>query len=143
MPNKTHLLSLFTLCLCSHVWLDAFGTSYEWFVPLTWTKAGGAEQQSWLLGKEGRIFFPPDVCSEKGKDDEHSTKVNFFLFCIRTGTGSEIGLGANDWLVANINMKGFYRVNYDSNNWERLLNKLITNHQVQHFPLEIMLRYNG
>lgn len=26
-------------------------------------------------------------------------------------------------------MKGFYRVNYDSNNWERLLNKLITNHQ--------------
>lgn len=41
-------------------------------------------------------------------------------------------LGANDWLVANVDMKGFYRVNYDPENWVRLLTKLSSKHQVQH-----------
>ncbi|XP_041800155.1 aminopeptidase Ey-like [Chelmon rostratus] len=71
--------------------------NYEWFVPVTWIKTAGAEQQHWLLGK-----------NETNKD---------FV------------LGANDWLVANINMTGFYRVNYDSNNWERLLAKLNSKHE--------------
>uniref|UniRef100_A0A3Q3XDZ2 Aminopeptidase n=1 Tax=Mola mola TaxID=94237 RepID=A0A3Q3XDZ2_MOLML len=36
-------------------------------------------------------------------------------------------LGTDDWLVANINMTGYYRVNYDSENWKRLLaNSLFT-----------------
>lgn len=41
-------------------------------------------------------------------------------------------LGSAEWLVANINMTGFYRVNYDPENWERLLAKLSSKHQVQH-----------
>lgn len=36
----------------------------------------------------------------------------------------------NEWLVANINMTGFYRVNYDSDNWDRLLATLNANHGV-------------
>uniref|UniRef100_A0A3Q3EQ01 Aminopeptidase n=1 Tax=Labrus bergylta TaxID=56723 RepID=A0A3Q3EQ01_9LABR len=60
---------------------------YEWFVPVTWIKTGGDEQQYWLQHKE------------------------------------------DDWLVANIKMKGFYRVNYDLENWERLLSKLSSKHQ--------------
>ncbi|XP_043934238.1 aminopeptidase Ey-like [Protopterus annectens] len=36
----------------------------------------------------------------------------------------------NDWLLLNINMTGYYRVNYDTGNWERLLNQLNTNHSV-------------
>lgn len=47
-------------------------------------------------------------------------------------TQPEMVLGAADWLVANINMTGFYRVNYDEDNWERLIAKLSSNHQVQH-----------
>lgn len=70
---------------------------YEWFVPITWIKTGGAEQQYWLLNKEA--------------------------------TNTNMTLSADDWLVANINMKGFYRVNYDSDNWERLLAKLSSRHQ--------------
>lgn len=71
--------------------------NYEWFVPITWIKTNGTEQQFWLLKKEDTV--------------------------------TEMVLGADDWLLANIDMRGFYRVNYDSNNWERLLNKLITQHQ--------------
>ncbi|XP_056307905.1 alanyl (membrane) aminopeptidase b, tandem duplicate 1 [Danio aesculapii] len=31
---------------------------------------------------------------------------------------------ANEWVLANINTTGYYRVNYDEQNWERLLNAL-------------------
>ncbi|KAM7406492.1 hypothetical protein PAMP_000866 [Pampus punctatissimus] len=44
-------------------------------------------------------------------------------------TNTEMVLGTDEFLVANINMKGFYRVNYDSENWERLLAKLSSEHQ--------------
>ena len=42
-----------------------------------------------------------------------------------------MALGSGDWLVANINMTGYYRVNYDSGNWERLIAQLNTAPQVQ------------
>lgn len=44
-----HLLSLYTLYGC--------GSRYEWFVPMTWIKTGGVEQQYWLLDKEGKTYF--------------------------------------------------------------------------------------
>ncbi|XP_015239287.1 PREDICTED: aminopeptidase N-like [Cyprinodon variegatus] len=34
------------------------------------------------------------------------------------------------WILANINVTGYYRVNYDLGNWERLFSQLSTNHQV-------------
>ncbi|XP_028305330.1 aminopeptidase N-like isoform X2 [Gouania willdenowi] len=34
------------------------------------------------------------------------------------------------WVLANVNMSGFYRVNYDFGNWERLLTQLNTDHQI-------------
>ncbi|KAM9861189.1 aminopeptidase Ey-like [Aulostomus maculatus] len=71
--------------------------NYEWFVPVTWMKTGGEENQHWLLKKED--------------------------------TNPAMALGPDDWLVANINMTGFYRVNYDMRNWERLLAKLSSQHQ--------------
>lgn len=46
-------------------------------------------------------------------------------------TNPDMVLDTNDWMLANINMKGFYRVNYDSDNWERLLARLNSNPQVQ------------
>ncbi|TSL68185.1 Aminopeptidase N [Bagarius yarrelli] len=35
----------------------------------------------------------------------------------------------DEWILANLNVSGYYRVNYDSENWERLLGQLTTNHQ--------------
>lgn len=57
--------------------------------------------------------------------------MHYFFLSIQTDTRPDVMLGPNDWLVANINMKGFYRVNYDSGNWERLLAKLSSKHTVQ------------
>lgn len=35
-----------------------------------------------------------------------------------------------DFLVANLEMFGFYRVNYDSKNWDALNTQLKDNHEV-------------
>lgn len=40
-------------------------------------------------------------------------------------------INANEWVLANINVAGYYRVNYDNENWERLLNVLQTSRQVR------------
>uniref|UniRef100_A0A3B4CG94 Aminopeptidase n=1 Tax=Pygocentrus nattereri TaxID=42514 RepID=A0A3B4CG94_PYGNA len=37
--------------------------------------------------------------------------------------------GGGDWVLLNLNLTGYYRVNYDTENWERILNQLNSNHQ--------------
>lgn len=37
-----------------------------------------------------------------------------------------------DWVVANHNVVGYYRVNYDNANWDKLLSALGTSHTVTH-----------
>lgn len=113
-----------------HVWLDGC-SSYEWFVPVTWIKTGGAEQQYWLLKNSSKVYFKCIIRALQG--NEHTTTMGFAF--IQTGTNTEMVLGADDWLLANINMKGFFRVNYDSENWERLLKKLESGHEVQHVEM--------
>lgn len=39
------------------------------------------------------------------------------------------------WVLANINVTGYYRVNYDLGNWERLFTQLNTNHKVHRHSL--------
>lgn len=36
-----------------------------------------------------------------------------------------------EWVLANNNVTGYYRVNYDEANWERLLATLSTDHEVR------------
>ncbi|XP_046898582.1 aminopeptidase N-like [Hypomesus transpacificus] len=48
----------------------------------------------------------------------------------KTGTHPPLKTNENEWILANVNVSGYYRVNYDPDNWERLLNQLSTNHQV-------------
>jgi len=38
-------------------------------------------------------------------------------------------LKATDWVLANVHQYGFYRVNYDDNNWQALIQQLKTHHK--------------
>lgn len=46
-----------------------------------------------------------------------------------SGVNPEMRSSAS-WILANINVTGYYRVNYDLENWERLLSQLHSKHQV-------------
>jgi len=39
---------------------------------------------------------------------------------------SEIDFGENDWILVNTKQAGYYRVNYDSNNWNMLARELLS-----------------
>ncbi len=41
-------------------------------------------------------------------------------------------VSGEDWVLANTNVSGYFRVNYDLDNWQRLLALLSSNHQVSH-----------
>ncbi|XP_074533301.1 aminopeptidase N-like [Halichoeres trimaculatus] len=48
----------------------------------------------------------------------------------KSKTFNEMKTTGDDWVLVNQNIVGYYRVNYDTNNWEKLLKAQSTNHQV-------------
>ncbi|NXT16033.1 AMPN Aminopeptidase, partial [Prunella fulvescens] len=50
-----------------------------------------------------------------------------------TDTNSDFRLNSPDWLLLNLNVTGYFRVNYNQENWDQLLKQLDTNHTV--FPV--------
>lgn len=53
-------------------------------------------------------------------------------------TNPDMVLDSSGWLLANVDMKGFYRVNYDSEHWERLLSILTSRPQVPPRPAALL-----
>uniref|UniRef100_A0A3B4BFX1 Aminopeptidase n=1 Tax=Periophthalmus magnuspinnatus TaxID=409849 RepID=A0A3B4BFX1_9GOBI len=54
---------------------------------------------------------------------------NVWWFSKKTEMNSDMRSGGA-WILANVNVTGYYRMNYDLGNWERLLIQLNTDHQV-------------
>lgn len=82
------------------------GEVYKWWVPLTYTT-----QQKPDFGKTRPMAWMKD-------------------------TAAQISLSSlpnsDQWLVVNLQQAGFYRVNYDDNNWKLITQQLVTDHSVIH-----------
>lgn len=52
------------------------------------------------------------------------------MFYVDTNPGMEAN--GNNWVLANHDVVGYYRVNYDDGNWQRLLNTLNSSHEVEY-----------
>ncbi|XP_039413908.1 aminopeptidase N [Corvus cornix cornix] len=50
-----------------------------------------------------------------------------------TATNNQFKLNSSSWLLLNLNVTGYFRVNYNQENWDQLLNQLVADHQV--FPV--------
>ncbi|XP_041459849.1 aminopeptidase N-like isoform X2 [Lytechinus variegatus] len=77
---------------------------YLWYVYLTYTQKTGAD------------FTTP-----------HYTWIEKEPWALVNLSSS---MAADDWYLANIQQFGFYRVNYDNENWARLSQQLVQNHTV-------------
>lgn len=62
----------------------------------------------------------------------------FHLFFSLSAVNLEMRSGGV-WVLANINVTGYYRVNYDLGNWERLFAQLNSDHQVHSLKSETAL----
>ncbi|XP_061825773.2 aminopeptidase N-like [Nerophis lumbriciformis] len=95
------------------------------------TKNGEVSQKHFLLDPDSEVTAPspfnyewivPIKWMKKGfsQQPEWLTK--------KTDTISGMKTSDSEWLLANLNVVGYYRVNYDQGNWDRLLQTLNTNH---------------
>ncbi|XP_053423121.1 aminopeptidase Q [Nycticebus coucang] len=70
-----------------------------WIVPILWIKNGAAQSLVWL-DKNSKVFPEMQV-----SDSDH------------------------DWVILNLNMTGYYRVNYDKLGWKKLNQQLEEDHK--------------
>lgn len=127
--------------------------SYEWIVPINWMKAEVQQSRFWLLERTGMntkiiLFWWCHLVLSTGSEWDKFT----ILIHISLGLGlyniknnylyvafhDDMKTTGNEWVLVNLNITGYYRVNYDTENWERLLNQLTENHEVKTLVLGVM-----
>ncbi|XP_036399366.1 aminopeptidase N-like [Megalops cyprinoides] len=97
------------------------------------TRTGQLSQQHFLLDPDSVVdrpsefnyeWYVPIPWMKTAVEQEH------YWLLQKTATHTPMKTTGADWVLANLNVSGYYRVNYDIANWERLLNQLSVNHQV-------------
>ncbi len=80
-------------------------TDYKWYIPFTYTTSN-----------ELNFNFETKPIWFKKNDTSIQIKIN------NNNNSNET------WLIGNIKHSGYYRVNYDENNWNLLINQLLNDH---------------
>lgn len=96
------------------------------------TRTGSITQKHFLLDPDSVVdrpsqfnytWFVPIKWMKTGVDQQQ------YWLLKKTDTYSPMRASGEDWVLANTNVSGYFRVNYDLGNWDRLLSLLNTNHQ--------------
>uniref|UniRef100_A0A8C2BEW6 Aminopeptidase n=1 Tax=Cyprinus carpio TaxID=7962 RepID=A0A8C2BEW6_CYPCA len=96
------------------------------------TTTGQITQEHFLLDPETK----PDRPSEFNYEwfvpiswTKNETTQPLYWLLNKNDQSNDMKISADEWVLANINVTGYYRVNYDNDNWQRLLNVLKTSRQ--------------
>ncbi|CAL8246251.1 unnamed protein product [Lota lota] len=96
------------------------------------TRTGHISQKHFLVDPEAEVdrhspfnysWFVPIKWMKSGVEQEQ------FWLLKKTDVQSRVIATGGEWVLANTNVSGYFRVNYDLENWERLLLLLHTDHQ--------------
>ncbi|CAN9498632.1 unnamed protein product [Ophioblennius macclurei] len=124
----------------NHVWLPASvdDVMKPWVLQMGFpvvaidTSSGTVSQQRFLLDPEANVTAPSPYNYQWSIPlrwmRNHESPTEIFWLLEKQVVNPDMRGGA-EWLLANVNVTGFYRVNYDLGNWERLLTQLSTDHQ--------------
>ncbi|XP_061102909.1 aminopeptidase Ey-like [Conger conger] len=97
------------------------------------TRTGELSQKHFLLDPESVVdrpsefnyeWYVPVTWTMMGIPQES------FWLLQKTAIHGPLKITGPGWVLANINVTGYYRVNYDISNWERLLAQLSSDHQM-------------
>ncbi|XP_070690387.1 aminopeptidase N-like [Pempheris klunzingeri] len=96
------------------------------------TRTGSITQKHFLLDPESVVdrpsqfnylWFVPIKWMKTGVEQEQ------YWLLQKTDAHRPMRASGEDWVLVNTNVSGYFRVNYDLDNWDRLLSLLNTNHQ--------------
>ncbi|MED6292745.1 hypothetical protein CHARACLAT_003605 [Characodon lateralis] len=97
------------------------------------TRTGRIDQKHFLLDSDSTVerpsqfnytWFVPIKWMKNGVDQQQ------YWLLKEADTHAPMRVSGDEWVLANTNVSGYFRVNYDVDNWDRLLSQLNTNHQV-------------
>ncbi|XP_039470375.1 aminopeptidase Ey-like [Oreochromis aureus] len=97
------------------------------------TETGSVSQQYFLLDPEAVVTTPSPFNYQWTvpiKWMKTGTMQNPLWLTSKSETSEAMKTSGDQWVLANVNMVGYYRVNYDDGNWAKLLNVLQSNHQL-------------
>ncbi|XP_053172671.1 aminopeptidase N-like [Scomber japonicus] len=96
------------------------------------TRTGSITQKHFLLDPDSVVdrpsqfnytWFVPIKWMKTGVEQQQ------YWLLKKTDTNTEMRASEGEWVLGNTNASGYFRVNYDADNWDRLLSLLNTNHQ--------------
>ncbi|XP_013871009.1 aminopeptidase N isoform X2 [Austrofundulus limnaeus] len=96
------------------------------------TQTGTVSQKHFLLDPSSVVerpspfnytWFIPIKWMKNGLDQQQ------YWLLKKTDVHSSMRVSGEGWVLANTNVSGYFRVNYDANNWARLLSLLNTDHK--------------
>ncbi|KAK1804645.1 hypothetical protein P4O66_020647, partial [Electrophorus voltai] len=97
------------------------------------TTTGDLTQEHFLLDPQSK----PNQISPFGyewivpiQSIKHGSSQELYWLQSKTAQDNRMKTTAPEWLIANFNVSGYYRVNYDQKNWDRLLDILMSSHEV-------------
>ncbi|XP_076880953.1 aminopeptidase N-like [Brachyhypopomus gauderio] len=97
------------------------------------TRTGNVSQKHFLLEPNSTVerpsqfnyeWFIPIKWMKRGKEQDQLWLLQ------KSAVHKTMKVSQGEWVLANLNVSGYYRVNYDHENWERLLNQLNSNHRI-------------
>lgn len=88
------------------------------------------ESNALTAEERNRKVWTIPITYTTGDDPTWTTETRIWL-SDQTGSISELN-ASDEWLLLNVQQVGFYRVNYDTKNWDLLIQQLVTHHQVIH-----------
>ncbi|XP_067616530.1 aminopeptidase N [Eurosta solidaginis] len=74
--------------------------------------------------KSSQTWYIPLNYAHQGNPDYRNTTASHFMLKAKQIVISDENLGADDWLMLNKQSTGFYRINYDEQNWKLIINAL-------------------
>lgn len=98
------------------------------------TKVGSISQKHFLLDTESTVERPSAfnytwIVPVTWMTQQDGAGQMYWLSETSANNRSFVVTGASNWLLLNINVTGYFRVNYDQDNWNKLLTQLDLDHQ--------------
>lgn len=73
---------------------------------------------------QSQCWWIPITYTTQNELDFKNTSTRMWLQNVQEGTIADIDINENEWVIVNVQETGYYRVNYDNNNWHLLTNYL-------------------